>query len=242
MNKCNIAFLIGFIPFCIYGIFSPFTGSYLIFLYTFYIFLNFFYFLVATHMLEIFIILYFIIACIVGAVLFFSVLHYVYTILIVLLGALGITFILYNTVKPKYFRDTLIATQALFVLLISFTLLNLNILHMEPTGLHIFHPLVVFNTGPFVLFEGYSTFNIGKLLNDDEILWYSFVSPLALLYLALGITILLFNYKLPILAVICLVLGLIATVLVFCYLDRELINLERKNRRKKKQRSGHRNN
>ena len=183
--------------------------------------------------------MYFLIAGIVGALLFFSVLNFVYIILLLLLGALGITFMLYNTIKPKYFRDTLIAAQALFVLLISFTLLNLNILHMEPTGLHIFHPLVIFDTGPFLLFMGYSTFNMGKLLIDDEILWYSFLSPLALLYLALGITILLFNYKLPILAVICLVLGLIATVLVFSYVDREITKAKRKSRRKKRKRGGH---
>jgi hypothetical protein len=215
MNKCSIAFLIGFIPLCVYGFFSPFTKSYLVFLYAFYILLNFFYFLFATHIAEIFIVLYFLIASIVGVLLFFSVLNYVYIILILIFGALVTAFILYKEVKSKYFRNTLIAAQALFVLLISFALLNLNILHIEPTELNIFHPLVIFPVSLFILFTGYSAFNMGKVLNDHELIKYGVVTTPAILYLALGITIMLVYYKLWMLAAICFPLGLVATIFLF---------------------------
>lgn len=234
MNKCFIAFLIGFIPFCVYGFFSPFTKSYLIFLYAFYIFLNFFYFLIVIHISEIFIVFYFLIAGVVGALLFFSVLHYVYIMPILFLGALAIAFILYREVKQKYLRNTLVVAQALFFLLICFALLNLNILHIDSTGLHIFHPLVVFDTGPFFLFMGYSAFNVGKLLNDHELIKYGVVSTLGLLYLSLGITIMLVYYKLPILAAICFVLGLMATIYLFSYYNKEFNKAKRKSQRKKK--------
>lgn len=234
MNKCFIAFLIGFIPFFTYGFFAPFTRLYLIFLYAFYIFLNFFYFLVATHIAKIFNVLYFLTASIVGVLLYFSVLHYVYIILLLLLGASLMAFILYKAVTPKYFRNTLVAAQALFFLLISFTLLNLNILHIEPTDLNIFHPLIIFNFCPFILFMGYSSFNMGKVLNDHEILRYGVLSTPAILYFALGITILLVYYKLTILAVICFVLGLIATIFLYSYANKELNKAKRKSRRRKK--------
>lgn len=240
MYKCNIAFIIGFIPFFIYGVFSPFTRSYMILLYTFYIFLNFFYFFIATHIAKIFIVLYFIVACIVGAVLFYSVLNYVYLILILLLGASLIAFILYKTVEQKNVRKTLVAAQAFFCFLMCFAILNLNILHIESTELEsilrmrVLRPLFILHMSSFVLFSGYGFFNLGKLFNDHKLLKYGVRSTFGLLYLALGITILLIYYKLPILAIICFSLGLITTIFLYSYSNKEFKKAKRKSEGKKK--------
>jgi hypothetical protein len=72
------------------------------------------------------------------------------------------------------------------------------------------------------------------MLNDLKLLKTGVYSTFALLYLSFGITILLADYGLPILAVICFVLGLIATVFLFSYSNKEANKAKKKKRGKKK--------
>jgi hypothetical protein len=145
---------------------------------------------------------------------------------------------LYKEVKSKYALNILVAAQALCCLLISFTILNLNILHIELKSsvdiLRILDPLVIFHTSPFILFMGYSFFNLGKMIDDHKIIKYGVKSTFGLLYLSLGITIQFIYFKQLFLAAICFLLGLIATILLYSYSNEEFKNAKGKSRRKKK--------
>lgn len=176
--------LTAYVPIMVYGLVSPFSGSFLIILFVIHVSLSGYGLFLALRQNKIFILLHIAIFVLMALLVFFSSVPY-WSIAIMFL-AVGFAECVAFLAQPDFteFRGVLISRQAMFFILATLSVLNIrNIIMIKRTSLPVGNPFSFVHAGVVALLSGYAFLNVKQMGYSEagKLSVFSFIGGIVLL-------------------------------------------------------------
>lgn len=176
--------LTAYVPIMVCGLISPFSGSFLVILFSIHVSLSGYGLFLALRQNKVFVLLHIAIFVLMALLVFFSNISY-WSIAIMLLGVgFAECAVFLGQADFREFRSVLISRQAMFFTLATFSVLSIrNIIVIKRTSLPVGNPLSFVHAGVVGLLSGYAFLNVKQMgyLEAGKLGVFSFIGGIVLL-------------------------------------------------------------